>query len=146
MGVPAPINLNKKALTDMLPLKKKKNHDGSILASLSPETPMHRYQGRKLLDVVTRREDLLVNDRDDTQSQYLIFSHIDERTLLTEPLNEDRDDSELDLLIHHYKEFSLNHPHMMFAVQYCVSELRAFSKDYNPLNSLTPEKHSRIYY
>lgn len=100
MSVPAPINLNKKALTDMLPLKKKKNHDGSILASLSPETPMHRYQGRKLLDVVTRREDLLVNDRDDTQSQYLIFSHIDERTLLTEPLNEDRDDSELDLLIH----------------------------------------------
>ena len=61
---------------------------------------MHRYQGRKLLDVVTRREDLLVNDRDDTQSQYLIFSHIDERTLLTEPLNEDRGDSELDLLIH----------------------------------------------
>ena len=89
------------ASNDTLPPEKIKNYDTRILASLPLETPTHRYQDRrKLLDVVTRREDLLVNDRDDTQSQYLIFSHIDERTLLTEPLNEDRGDSELDLLIH----------------------------------------------
>lgn len=56
-------------LIDMLPLKKKKGHEGNILASLSPETPMHRYQGRReLLDVVTRREDMLVNDRDDPKA------------------------------------------------------------------------------
>lgn len=64
--------------------------------------------------------------------------------MLTEALNENHDDSELDLLIHHYKEFSLNHPHMMFAVQYCVLEFQVFSKNYNPLNSLTPEKQSKM--
>lgn len=48
-----------------------------------------------------------MNDRDDTQSQYLIVSNIDEHTLLTELLSEDHDDPKLDVLIHHYKEFSL---------------------------------------
>ena len=96
------------ASNDTLPPEKIKNYDTRILASLPLETPTHRYQDRrKLLDAVTRREDLLVNDRDDTQSQHLIVTDIDEDTLLSELLNEDHDDPELDLLMHHYKEFSL---------------------------------------
>src|SRR5699024_213595 len=106
--VSKPKKVDRMALSDMLSLVKDQNHGRSILASLPPETPTHRYQEkRKLLDVVTRREDLLVNDRDDTQSQYLIVSHIGEHTLLAELLNEDHDDPELDFLTHHYKEFSL---------------------------------------
>lgn len=103
-----PEKTDKKVLSDVLPAAMNKNHDRSILDSLPPETPTHRYQDRrKLVDVVTRREDLLVNDGNDTQSQYLIVTHINEDTLFAELPNEHHDDPELDLLIHHYKEFSL---------------------------------------
>lgn len=101
--------IDKMALSDMLPAAMNKSHDKSILDSLPPETPTYRYQDRrKLLDVVTCRDDLLVNDRDDTKSQYLIVTHIDEDTLLTDLLSESHDEPEMDLLPHYYKEFSLS--------------------------------------
>ncbi|ODM20183.1 hypothetical protein SI65_05171 [Aspergillus cristatus] len=96
------------ASKDTLPATENRNHGKSILDSLPSGTQTHRYQGRrKLLDVVTRQEALLVNDGDDTQSQYLIVSHIDEHTLLSEILCENQDHLELDTIIHHFKEFSV---------------------------------------
>lgn len=75
------------ASKDTLPATENRNHGQSILDSLQSGTQKRRYQGvRKLLDVVRRQEALLVNDWDDTQSQYLIVLHIDEHTLLPEIL------------------------------------------------------------
>lgn len=96
------------ASKDTLPATENRNHGKGILDSLPSGTQTHRYQGkRKLLDVVRRQEALLVNDRDGTQSQYLIVSHIDEHTLLSEILCENQDHLELDIIIHYFKEFSV---------------------------------------